>query len=211
MGMGMTTQQADLMTIAAYARHCGVSASAISRQVASGKIPAVQSGGRKMIDPRAADSARRTNPNRLTGHGGRPDRSLRRAAAWEARRNSGYVPAQAALLSVMRAAWPELMRKAMAVLDADELNQARAVLALREMVECLACVVHDDIGSGVPDFRKPLAEIPKMRWSEDALQDWFDHHGDDGRWASDEGGLTGGSELADEMLDVSKPARSSDN
>jgi hypothetical protein len=67
-------------------------------------------------------------------------------------------------------------------------------------------VLHDDIRSGVPDFRKPLAQIPAMEWSDPEVQKWFDYYGDDGRWASGEGGLPGGSDIADEAMDAAKAA-----
>ena len=154
-----------------------------------------------------AQSARRRNGNIARGHGGKPDRALRRKSEWKARETDGFDPAARACLNVMRSGWPHLIRKAMAVLGADDMNAARAVLALRELVEWLAVSVHNDFNrGGVRDFRDALAPIPAMQWPPD-VQAWFDQWGDDGRWASDAGGLPGGNELAGEMQDAMESAR----
>jgi hypothetical protein len=95
----------------------------------------------------------------------------------------------------------------MIVLGSDDMNVARAVLALRELVDWLAVSVHDDLNAcGVRDFRTALAPIPAMTWPRD-VQGFVDKWGDDGLWASDEGGLPGGGVLSDEMHDAMSDAK----
>ncbi|MEI8715870.1 hypothetical protein [Mesorhizobium sp. ISC11] len=195
-----------LMTFAAYADAIGVHASTVSRGVQKGTIPVVElADGRRLIDRTAADSARRRNSNIVTGHGGRPDRTLRKASEWKARQSNGYDPAVMACLCVMRTAWPDLVRKAMALLGADELNQARAVITVRDLVDTLAVAVHHDFNAGrVFDFREPLTPIPELTWASPEVQAFFEAVGGTAEtefetlWTSDEPGegLPGGETWA---------------
>lgn len=204
-----------LMSFSAYAAQIGVNASSVSRAVAKGRLPVVQlADGRRLIDPAAANTARRKNSNIHSGHGGKPDRTLRRASEWKARQADGFDPAVRACVCVMRSDWPDLVRKAMAVLGADELNQARAVLAVRELTDTLACAAHYDLNAGgVWDFREALTPIPAMTWSAPDVQTFFERAGgraetEQGLWTSDdEAGLPGGDEWAFEACSAHDAVR----
>lgn len=157
----------NLVTIAAYARHVGVNASVISRAIGRGKLPHVVVDGRKMIDRAEADSARRRNGNISRGHGGRPDRCIRQQSRWKARSTTGFDPAVAACLDTMRMHWPTLLAEAMELLGSNEIDQARAVLALNELVEWLSCTTHQDINrAGNGDYRDPLEPIVNPDWTD---------------------------------------------
>ena len=195
----------ELVSIPEYARRLGLNASTIHRQVASGAIPSVEGpDGRRQIDFAVAQSARRRNGNIARGHGGKP--ALRRSSEWKAREADGFDPAVRACLITMSAEWPLLMREAMRVLGGAEMDQARAVMALREMVLTLACIVHDEWNrGGVRDYRTILP-FPAMEWPAD-VQVFFDKWNEDGLWASDDGGLPGGDALTWEMLAAMKDAK----
>ncbi|MER9529579.1 hypothetical protein NKI89_07170 [Mesorhizobium sp. M0309] len=203
-----------LLTMSAYAATIGVNPSTVSRAVERGSLPVVVlSDGRRMIDRQAADAARRQNSNIKNGHGGRPDRAERRRSTWRAKSATGFDPAILAALHVMRGRWPTLIRKAMAVLGAAEIDQARAVLSLSEMVAYLAALVHEERNrAGVWDWRKVVEDEPKMSWTDPATIEFVERWGEaaDGTgvtWTSDEGGIEGGSELAQEFLDAGLAAK----
>ena len=200
--------QQQFVSQAEYARRIGVNPSTISRQVKSGRIPTVaDEGGTPMIDVAAANSARRRNPNISGGHGGRPDRAIRRAVAFRARHSTGYDPAQRAMLCVMRSAWPDLVRKAMHVLGADEMNAARAVLAVQELVDCMAVVLHSDLNaSRLWDYREALVPLPELNWVDPEVQAWFDCY-TGGTWCNDDdSGIAGGDEFTSEAMEVAYAA-----
>lgn len=194
-----------LMSPTEYAHTIGVSPSTVSRAIAKGRIPTVTTAdGKKMVDRQTADSARRRDGNIQGGHGGRPDRAIRKASLWRAQSGNGYDPQVLAALGVMVADWPTLMREAMEILGADEMNQARAVLALEDLAATLACAVHQDINRGrIHDYRVPLPARPVLAWSAE-VQAFVKRVGDDGsgeQWTSDgEEGLPGGAEFADRAM-----------
>jgi hypothetical protein len=195
----------NLMSPTHYAHTIGVAPSTISRAIAKGRIPAiVTADGKKLIDRQAADSARRGDSNLNSGHGGRPDRAIRKHSLWKARASNGFDPAVRACLAVMTSEWPSLIREAMEILGASELDQARAVLAVEDLTATLACAVHQDINRGrVGDFREPLPARPVLNWSAE-VQAFVERVGDDGsggQWTSDgEEGLPGGAQWADRSM-----------
>lgn len=194
-----------LMSPTEYAHTIGVSPSTVSRAIAKGRIPTVTTAdGKKLVDRQTADSARRRDSNIQGGHGGRPDRAIRKASLWKAQSGNGYDPQVLAALSVMVAEWPKLMREAMEILGADEMNQARAVLALEDLTATLACAVHQDINRArIHDYRIPLPDRPILAWSAE-VQAFVERVGDDGsggQWTSDDDeGLPGGTEWADRSM-----------
>lgn len=197
-----------------YADAIGVNPSSVSRAVAKGTIPAITlANGKRMIDRAAADSARRRNGNIARGHGGRADRAVRRQTTWRARSATGYDPAILAALNVMRGRWPLLIRRAMEILGASEVDQARAVLSLQEMVGYLAAMVHDEHNRArVWDWRKAVDPEPEMIWTDPEAQEFFTRWGEqpDGvgpRWSSDEDGIAGGNEFCDELYDAGIAAK----
>lgn len=195
-----------LMSPSEYAHAIGVSPSTVSRAIAKGRIQAVTTAdGKKMVDRQAADSARRRDGNIQGGHGGRPDRAIRKASLWKVQSSDGYDPAVKACLTVMTAEWPSLIREAMEILGASELDQARAVLAVEELTVTLACAVHQDINRGrIHDYRIPLPGRPVPEWSAEvqAFAERFGDDGSGGRWPSDDidEGLPGGTEWADRSM-----------
>lgn len=201
-----------LMTFAQYAEAIGVNPSTISRAVQRGSVPCVElADGRKMIDRAAADTARRRNSNITSGHGGKPDRAERRLSTWKAQRSTGFDPAVRACLNVMQTEWPDLMRRSMALLGADEMNQARAVLVLEELVGCIACTTHSPHNqSRVHDYRDAIETWQSPAWAQADTRAFVAKWGDDGHggvWMSDEDGMPGGSELMDEMMEASSRAK----
>ncbi|MER8465992.1 hypothetical protein [Mesorhizobium sp. M1396] len=196
---------AALLTMSAFAATIGVNPSTISRAVERGSLPVVVlADGRRMIDRQAADAARRQNSNIKNGHGGRPDRAERRRSSWRAKSTDGYDPAVKACLAVMTAEWPSLIREAMEVLGASELDQARAVIAVEDLTATLACAVHQDINrSRIHDFRLPLPDRPVLAWSADVKEfvEKIGNDGSGGQWTSDDvEGLPGGADWADRSM-----------
>ena len=157
----------ELLSLRAYAQRIGVKPSTVSRAVSKGSLPVVTTkDGRKLIDPVAASAARRNNPNRQLGHGGKPDRAIRQQVIWRARRETGFTPEQAAILSVMRSRWPALMRNLMRRLGSAELAQARAVAALSELVEYMAVALHHDFNAaGIQEYGDALEPPTHLDWS----------------------------------------------
>ncbi|TGS46022.1 MULTISPECIES: hypothetical protein [unclassified Mesorhizobium] len=194
-----------LMSPTEYAHAIGVSPSTVSRAIAKGRIPTVTTtDGKRMVDRQTADTARRRDSNIQGGHGGRSDRAVRKASLWRAQSGNGYDPQVLAALSVMVLAWPSLMREAMEILGADEMNQARAVLALEDLTATLACAVHQDINRArIHDYRIPLPAKPIQHWSAE-VQAFVDRVGDNGmggQWTSDDvEGLSGGAEWAERTM-----------
>jgi hypothetical protein len=201
----------DLISIPEYARLVGRNPSTIARQVDRGRIPHVVDNGRRMIDRAAADAARRQNSNITNGHGGLPDRFIRRQARWKAQSSTGYEPAVQALLSAAYSTFPDLMRRSMKVLGAAEIDQARAVLALEELIGCLACSAHvAGNRAGIFDYREALPIWAAPTWQDDEARAFVEQWGDDGTgglWTCTEEGLPGGSELLDEMIDATSTAK----
>lgn len=99
------------MSPADYARHAGISRQAVAKAMDAGKIPFRQDGGRKLIDPAAADRARGVNVERVLA-----DDSPRQA---DAPRAAGLTQAKTAT---------EVYRARLAELDYNErLGKVRAV------------------------------------------------------------------------------------
>ncbi|MDG4902778.1 MULTISPECIES: hypothetical protein [unclassified Mesorhizobium] len=195
-----------LMTFAEYAAAIGVNASTVSRAVTKGSIPVVElADGRRMIDREAADKARRENTNIRFGHGGRADRAIRRETLWKRKNETGYNPQVRAILNFMLRAWPTAMQHGMAVLGAEEVDQARALLTLRELIGFLAVSHHDDAREA--DYRKCLApEIFPSFTDEDArqlLQTWGDEEViGSGKWTCADQGLPGGADFYDDLAEL---------
>ncbi|MFD1983532.1 hypothetical protein ACFSOZ_12715 [Mesorhizobium newzealandense] len=201
------------MSFSQYADAIGVNPSTVSRAVAKGAIPVVKlADGKRLIDRAAADSARRRNGNISSGHGGRADRTVRRHATWKARTETGFEPSVLAILNVMRSLWPPLMKQAMSVLGAAEIDQARAVLALAEMSAYLAAMVHQE-SSKCWDYRKVLEPSALPTFEDEEARafylKWCDTEGAGAAWIDEiEGdGLPGGMEVADLMCDAGHAAR----
>jgi hypothetical protein len=155
-----------LMTFRQYASSRNLNVSTISRAVAKGRLPTVpQPGGELLIDPAAADRARGNNPRIRSGHGGKLDRGVRAPLQFAARQ-SGFEPGQRALLAVFVEDVPDLLQRAMLVLGADEINAARAVFAVEEVVQYMAAAMFDDRAGG--DYRNKLPATPELEWGAEA-------------------------------------------
>ena len=106
----------------------------------------------------------------------------------------------------MTAEWPSLIREAMEILGASELDQVRAVLTVEELTATLACSVHQDINRArINDYRVPLPDRPVLDWSAE-VHAFVERVGDDGTGramiSDDVEGLPGGSDWLDRAMDA---------
>ena len=164
----------------AYAVSRGLAVSTVSRAVSRGKLPTVTVAGVRMIDVAGADKVRTLRATRNTQHGGRPDRAVRKASAWLAKRN-GFDPAVRAVLAVMVEDAPRLIADAMRAMGADDVNAVRATLAFREMTSHLAAYTFEEFNSaGIRNYNDALPEPPALDWPPEAqaeldrLRNWYD-------------------------------------
>lgn len=155
----------DLLTFRQYADHAAINVSSVSRAVERGYIPTVKVDGKRLIDPVAADAARKLR-ERSHGPGGTPERRERQQAKWRARVGHGFDHGQHLLLGALTEHGPRLMADGMRMAGAtDEDDIARAAAAMHEIVELAAALLFEDFNqAGVISYREilPLTFTPRL-------------------------------------------------
>jgi hypothetical protein len=144
---------AEPMSLRAYARSRGLNVSTISRQVRRGKIPTDASG---LIDPEAADDARRRNLSSARG-----GKRVKRPAHAPAPTNEAAIdPEVRAVLAVIRTRWPALMQRLILQIGGDAQAAAFAIFSLKELTEYTA------LGAAGPtqDVPDVLDPPPVLAW-----------------------------------------------